>query len=106
MSLKVLELEKIELTYPIDDMKLSITSQVELRSPSGKLASLDQEDFAKVLMSGNVWVSRGRACRLDMQLSLNGRLLDINDRMQILEVLGHYLSDAYVSESLLLQAFY
>jgi hypothetical protein len=102
MSLKVLELEQIELTYPIDGLKLSIISQVEVRLPSGKLASLDQEGLIKVLRSGNVWVSRGRACRLDMQLSFNGKLLNKSNRMQILEVLGYCLSDAYVSESLLL----
>jgi hypothetical protein len=97
MSLKVLELDTIELTYPTNSLKLSVVPKIHIRLPSDNLASLGAVDFVQALTSGKVWVTRGRACRISVQVSFEGKPLDASIRLRTLEALGYHLRDAQVS---------
>jgi hypothetical protein len=102
MPLKVLDLEPITLTCAAEDLKLLVTPQLSIELPSRRLASLDNTELIKNLTDGKVWVCRGRACRLDLQLFFNGRLLEHTTRMKLLESLGYSIRDAHVGDILLL----
>jgi len=97
MSVKTVHFEQLKLSYAAEDLKLSVTSFVDLKLPNNRLASLDGEDLLEALTTENIWISRGSACRLEFQLSYNGKPLEIPSRMRTLENLGYHLRDAYVS---------
>jgi hypothetical protein len=97
MSLKTLELEKLNLILTSEKLKLEIASSVDIRLPSRWSPLLNHDDTVKALTSGNIWVSRGRRCRVDVEISFNAKRLDKTSRIAILESLGYHLRDAHVS---------
>lgn len=99
MASKVLELDQLHLTSVVDKLKVSITSSAHLRIPDC-LSQLDQEETAKALASGNVWISRGTSCGLDFHISFDGERLEKNGRIHVLESLGYRLRDAHVRPTL------
>ena len=96
MSLRVLELGTLHLTYSEHHLKLSVVSVADVRIPRS-ISSLDNDAFIKALTSRNLWVSRGVACHFDIQILFNGKPLDKNGRVNLLESLGYRLRDAQVS---------
>jgi hypothetical protein len=96
MSRRVLELDTLHLTVPDQLLKLSVVSAADIRIPRS-ISSLEDSALVKALTSGSLWVSRGVACRLDVQVLLNGKPLDKDGRVNLLESLGYRLRDAQVS---------
>lgn len=96
MPLKVLKLDAIDLIYPSGGLKLSLTTKAYIKLLSGKLASLNEQNLLETLSSGKIWISRGRACRLDFCILLDGQPVDGRKRAWLLETLGYYLCDAHV----------
>lgn len=97
MSSKSLVLEKLFLTLASEKLNLEIASTVDIKFPSGLSHSGDDDGVVKALTSGNIWVSRGRRCRLDLEISFNGKPLDRTSRITILESFGYDLQVAHVS---------
>ena len=106
MSLQTLELEKLHLTLAAEKLKLGIASAVDIRFPSRWIPSQDNDGIVKALTSGYIWLSRGRRCRVDIKVSFNGKPLDRNCRIGILESLGCHLRDAHVSKKVFFACFY
>ena len=93
--LRVLKLDPLHLTHSKHRLKLSAVSSVDVRIP-GSLSSLAHDELVKALASGNLWVTRGVACHLDIQILFNGKQLDQNERVNLLESLGHHIRDSQV----------
>ncbi|KAH8754680.1 hypothetical protein F5882DRAFT_469304 [Hyaloscypha sp. PMI_1271] len=103
MSLRVLELDTLHLTVPDHLLKLSVVSAADIRIPRS-ISSLEDSALIKALTSGRLWVSRGVACRLDVQVLFNGKPLDGDGRVSLLESLGYRLRDAQLWSLLSLSA--
>ena len=97
MSLKTLQLEKFHLMLASAKLRLEVESTVDVRFPSGWSPSLDNDDMIRILASGYFWVSRGRRCRADFQIFVDGKQLDSTSRIFVLESLGCCIRDAHVS---------
>jgi hypothetical protein len=95
MPLRVLELDTLNLISPDHQLKLSAVAAVDVRIPQG-MSSLEDPTLVKALTSRKLWVSRGVACHLDIQVLLNGKPLDRSDRVNLLESLGYRIRDAQV----------
>ncbi len=95
MSLWALELDPLHLVNSEHHLKLSVLSFANIRIP-WSISSLENDAIVKALTSGNLWVSRGAACRLDIRVFYNGNPLDRNGRINILESLGYRIRDAQV----------
>jgi hypothetical protein len=104
MSLKVLELDCLQLTISEDHLKLSVISAADIRIPTS-LSTLDNATMVKALTAGEIWVSRGISCRLDIEVFFNGEPLDQNS-LQLLESVGYRIRDATVRSPLILQTLY
>jgi hypothetical protein len=104
MSLKVLELDRLQLTISKDGLRLSVISAAEIRIPSS-LSTLDSAAVVKALTAGQIWVSRGIPCRLDIEVFFDGKPLDQNTRLRVLESLGYRIRDAEVRFPPLLRTF-
>jgi hypothetical protein len=96
MSLETLKLEGLHLTLASEKLKLDIASLVDVSFQSGWIPCQDEDAIVKALTSGQIWVSRGRRCRLDIKVSFNGKQLDQTSRIATLESLGYHLRDAHV----------
>ena len=96
MSVRELKLSQLSLTHPASDLKLSVTASGVFALPLG-FPSLDDHELQEALLSGRIWITRGRACRIDMNISFNNRPLDESSRLQVLESLGYQCRDAHVS---------
>jgi hypothetical protein len=105
MSLKVLELDPLHLTISQDHLKLSVISTADIRIPTS-LSTLDNATMVKALTAGEIWVSRGISCRLDIEVFFNGKPLGQNSRLQLLESVGYRIRDAPVRSPLILQTLY
>jgi hypothetical protein len=105
MSLKVLELDRLQLTISEDHLKLSVISAAGIRIPRS-LSTLDGAALVKALTAGQIWVSRGISCRLDIEVFFNGKPLDQNSRLRLLESVGYQIRDAPVRSPLPLQTLY
>jgi hypothetical protein len=113
MTLQTLELEKIHLTLASEKLELNVASsvdfrfpsgwnapqEVDFRFPSGWNAPQEVDSVVDALTGGHVWVSQGRRCRLDIEVSLDGKRLEGISRVSHLESLGHQLREMYVSWS-------
>lgn len=97
MSLQTLGLEKLHLTLASEKLKLDIASTVDIRFPSRWSPSWDNDEIVKALTSGHIWVSRGRRCRVDIEISFNRKPLHSTTRIAILESIGYHLREAHVS---------
>jgi hypothetical protein len=104
MSLKVLELDRLQLTISEDHLKLSVISAADIRIPTS-LSTLDNATMVKALTAGEIWVSRGISCRLDIEVFFNGEPLDQNS-LRLLESVGYRIRDATVRSPLILQTLY
>lgn len=93
--LRVLPLDPIHLTGSKLYLKCSVSSAVDVRIP-GSLASLAHDGLVKALALGNLWVTRGTSCHLDIQFLFNGKQLDQDDRVNFLESLGYRIRDLEV----------
>jgi hypothetical protein len=96
MALRVLGLDPLHLIKPDSELKLSVVPAVDIRIPDS-ISILDDAALVKALTSGNLWVSRGLACHLDIHILFNGKSLDARGRVNLLESFGYRLRDAQVS---------
>ena len=97
MTSRTLELAKISLTLKSERLKLEVAPTVDVRFPSWWSPSRDDESIVKALISGNVWVSGGGRCRVDVDVLFNSKALDKTIKISILESLGYHLHEANVS---------
>lgn len=95
MYAKNIELDEVNVSSQTEDLKLSATPSLHLLLPA-PISSLGSERLLQALKSGKIWIFRGRPCRLELQLSFNGKPLDLAIRDRILEGLGCQLRDAHV----------
>jgi len=95
MSLKVLELDRLQLTSSKDHLKVSVISAVVLKLPT-IISTLSNDSIMKALASGDTWLSRGIACSLDIEVFFDGKPLDCKSRLSLLESLGYRIRDAEV----------
>jgi hypothetical protein len=106
MPLQVLELDPLHLINAGAHLKLSVVSAADVRIPSS-ISSLQGDALVKALTSGKLWVCRGIACHFDIQILCNGKPLDRNSRVNVLESLGHRIRDTHVSHRIsFLAGFY
>lgn len=105
MSLETLTLEDVHLALSAEKLKLQISSAVDFRSPSGWNSPLGDAGILEALTTANVWVSRGRRCRLDIKVLFDGKPLGKATRLSILESLGYHLCNARVSSAPLSRGF-
>lgn len=96
MPLKVLNLDPVSLVCAAEGLKLSVTSEITINLSTSNLATLGNPELITALLKHKAWVSRGRACRLDLQIFFNGKELPIVTRLRLLESLGYHLRDAHV----------
>lgn len=99
MSLRALDLDSFILVNPAENVKLQVGLAVHFQLPS-RLSTLSAEAALKALASGNVWVSRGRGCRIDLEILQDGMPLDGVVFARLLESLGCRIRDAAVSPPL------
>ena len=99
MSSKTLELGKFSLALNSEKLKLEIDSSVQIKFSSGWDPSAGENIIVKALESGSIWISRGRRCRVDVQIFFDGKPLERSSRISLLESLGYHLRDAHVSSS-------
>jgi hypothetical protein len=92
----LLRLDPFQLICAEDKLKLSVSSSVSIAFSSGRIASFDDAATMKLLTSGNVWVDRGRGCRIDVYVSVDDGRLDGAVRAGILDSLGDYIRNAHV----------
>jgi hypothetical protein len=95
MSHRVLGLDTIYLTKPDNELKLSVVPAVNIRIPHS-ISTLDDAALVGAMTSGNLWVSHGVACHLEIQVLFNGKPLDPTGHVTLLESLGYKLRDAQV----------
>jgi hypothetical protein len=100
MSLRVLVLDTLHLANLEHHLKLSVVSAAEVKIPQN-ISNLEDAALLKTLTSGNLWVTRGIACHLDIQVLFNGKPLGRGSRANMLESLGQRLRDAQVRGNLL-----
>jgi hypothetical protein len=106
MPLKILELDQLHLTYPLEKLRLSVKSSAVFRLPAGMHVSLPELDIAKALISGSIWVGHARVCPIDIHISFNDKQLDASNRARILEPLGSRILNANVGGDFLIADFY
>ncbi|PVH81768.1 hypothetical protein DL98DRAFT_570905 [Cadophora sp. DSE1049] len=93
MPLRVLELGRFSVVSTTEALKLEVVSGADITGPPS-LADLDDDALVKVVTSRQLWVSRGRGCRIDIEVLLDGKRLDRNIYFQLLERLGCQIRDA------------
>lgn len=96
MPLKILELDPLHLSYPPDNLRLSVKSSAVFKFPDGMRVSLPELDIAKALISGSIWVGHARVCPIDIYISYNDKPLDAANRPRVLESLGSRILDSNV----------
>jgi hypothetical protein len=96
MSSRTLEFDRLQLRSTQDKWELSVVTSATFRTPRA-LSSLDDANTVKALTSGNIWVSRGNGCRIDFQISIEGKLVDKGKYLHLLETIGHRVRDAKVA---------
>lgn len=80
----------------LDKLSLHAKYEVAIRLPSGKLESLSVDECLKALTSGEIWVSSGNSCRIDLSITVDGReLVETNDN-HIVESLGKFVAESKV----------
>lgn len=95
MSLKILELGRFNLVSLAEPLKLEVVAAVDFEGPKS-ICDLDANAFVCGVASRHVWVSRGRGCRIDIEVLLNGKPLNRTYDSQLLESLGCQIRDVNV----------
>ncbi|KAE9377457.1 hypothetical protein N431DRAFT_541237 [Stipitochalara longipes BDJ] len=103
MSLRALELDTLHLSNPGHHLKLSVISAADIRIPPC-ISNLEDAALVKALASKNLWVSRGVACHIDIQVHFNGKPLDGEGCLNFLESMGYSIRDAQLWSLLSLSA--
>lgn len=104
MSLKALELDRFSLCSTAESLKLEVVSAADFRVPRN-LSNLDSNAMLKALTLRQVWVSRGRGCRIDIEVLLDGKPLNRIDYLHLLQSLGCMIRDAEVRSNDSLKSF-
>jgi len=97
MSVRDLNLGQLSLADSACNLKLSVTASGAFSLPPN-LSSLNDTELQEALLSGRIWTARGRACRISIRVSFNGRPLDADNRLQVLKSIGYQCRDAHVSK--------
>lgn len=92
-----LELEKLRLSLVDEGIQLVASTSVGLRSSDPSWSYLSSNELFETLVSGNVWVSRGRGCYLELKAELDDCPLNEADQPGTLDTIGRLLQDAPVS---------
>lgn len=95
MSFKILDLGRFSLVNTAESLKLDVVSAADFRGPRS-IKDLDADVLLRALTSRQLWVSRGRGCRIDIEVLLDRKPLNRNDCVQFLESLGCQIRDAKV----------
>jgi len=96
MSMTEVNICQLTLAHPANDLQLSVTASGLFKlSPS--LSLLDENELREALVSGRVWIPRGRTCLVIVRISFNGKPLSESSRLRVLESLGYQCRDAHVS---------
>ncbi len=105
MSVKVLELERFNLASTAESLKLEVISTIEVKVPRN-LSTLENIAMMKAVTSRQVWVSRGRGCRIDVEVLLDGKPLDRINHLKLLQHFGGRIQDAEVRSENCVKCFY
>lgn len=100
MSLKVVDLGIIRLTDSTDGLELTMTTTADFRLPDS-ISALGGDGLIQALTQGKLWATRAAACCLDVEVRLNGKKLDSEYRLRLLESLGYGIRDSEVGQYLL-----
>lgn len=93
MSLNTLELDRFSLSDTAESLKLEVASAAVFKVPRN-FSNLDSSAMLKALTLRQVWVSRGRGCRIDIEVLLDGTPLNRIDYLYFLQSLGCRIRDA------------
>jgi len=93
MPLRVLELGRFSLASTATALMLEAVFRADLACPTS-IADLDDDALVTAVTSRQLWVSRGRGCRVDIELLLDGKTLDKDVHSQLLQSLGCQIRDA------------
>lgn len=96
MPLSVLELGQFHLTSPADNLKISVSSSAYFQLPRS-VSALDDGAFVEALKSRDVWAIRGKSCHVRIKVCVDGKCLEDNRRICVLESVGYRLRNASVS---------
>lgn len=94
MASRTLKLDGNLLKLASESLELEISTAVDVKVPLGW--DFEEDKILEALISGNIWAARGRKCRVDVDISFNGKSLDDTSRISLLEYLGYNLRDTYV----------
>ncbi|PQE09648.1 hypothetical protein CJF32_00007087 [Rutstroemia sp. NJR-2017a WRK4] len=72
MATRKLKLDPICLAYSQDSILLHVESELEVLLTSAKLRSLPNAQCLEALCSGEVWVCRGKSCRIECVVTIDG----------------------------------
>ncbi|ESZ97131.1 hypothetical protein SBOR_2489 [Sclerotinia borealis F-4128] len=96
MSIRRISFGPLALSSPSDKLSLNVEYEVAVRLPSGKLEALPIGECLDALSSGEVWVSRGNSCRIEFNITLDGKALVDNDNDHIIELLGRFIAGSKI----------
>ncbi|PQE07468.1 hypothetical protein CJF30_00007193 [Rutstroemia sp. NJR-2017a BBW] len=72
MATRELKLDPICLAYSQDSILLHVESELEVLLTSAKLRSLPNAQLLEALCLGEVWVCRGKSCRIECVVTIDG----------------------------------
>ncbi|CZT44860.1 uncharacterized protein RSE6_16063 [Rhynchosporium secalis] len=100
MTSRTLELGSFNLVHSAESLKLIVTASAHFQGPKS-ITNLDEDAFAQALESRKLWVTRGRGCRIDVEVLQDGKPLARTSSRK-LEVLGCQIRDAQAWNQLIL----
>ncbi|KAK0106800.1 hypothetical protein ONS95_003522 [Cadophora gregata] len=103
MSFRLLELGRFSLISTSQALKLEVVSGVDITGAQ-RLVVLDDDALIKAVTSRQLWVSRGRGFRIDIEVLLDGKTLDRSIYFELLESLGCLIRDKKEWNQLFLSA--
>ncbi|CAD6450371.1 283ba3af-b687-46e8-8293-9ca139fd5b87 [Sclerotinia trifoliorum] len=96
MSLRTIRFGPIAFSSTLDKLSLHAEYEVVVRLPCGKLESLSVDECLKALTSGEIWVSSGNSCRIDLSITVDGRELVKSNDNHIVESLGKFVAGSKI----------
>ncbi|PBP16804.1 putative BEL1-like homeodomain protein 8 [Diplocarpon rosae] len=101
MPPKDLELDRFGLVSRKENLQIDVAAVASFQVPD-QLSNMNQDMYLQALASRNIWVSRGRGCRIDMEITVDGVLLQQDRCYTILQSLGVRIRDLKLWQQLFL----
>ncbi|KAK2625361.1 hypothetical protein QTJ16_005730 [Diplocarpon rosae] len=101
MSPKDLELDRFRLVSTKEKWNIDVAAVASFHVPD-QLSCMNQDMSLQVLASRNIWISRGRGCRIDMEITVDGVLLQQDRCYIMLQSLGIRIRDLKLWQRLFL----